>query len=177
MKSLFLILSGLFLLSLGSCTCTQPKTDTTPVEDFSLQRYMGTWYEIARLPNWFEKGLRQVQAHYSPLNNKRILVQNSGITKAGKKKISRGEAVVVGPGHLRVSFVPPYCWFRANYKVIAINADYSQALVASDCSKYLWILARTPQLKTEQIAPLLQEAQRRGFDTSRLHWTQQEQKP
>ncbi len=146
-----------------------------PVQDFEIDRYLGKWYEIARLPNWFEKDLVRVTATYEILQNGKVKVINEGYnpkkkkySKAeGKAKFARSEHI----GHLKVSFFGP---FYADYKIIALDRkEYNYALVASS-SKYLWILSRTPQLDNNTTNMLVDKAKSFGFDVGNLYFTPQD---
>lgn len=142
------------------------------VTPFSVKRYLGTWYEIARLPAWFEEGMTQVTATYTLKKNGTVKVENAGI-RNGKPKKAIGKAKLStdnNHGNLKVSF---FLWFYADYTIIALDTlTYQYALVASS-SKYLWILSRTPQLDKEIVDALVKKASEMGFDSSKLHFTLQ----
>ena len=141
------------------------------VDDFDIERYLGDWYEIARYDHPFERGIEYSKAHYDMLPNDMISVTNTGI-KDGKTKTAHGKAKRTDEtARLRVSFFGP---FYSDYRVMLLDADYQHALVGSKSSKYLWILARTPQLPCEAKATILAEAQRRGYDTKKLIWVEQD---
>jgi len=143
-----------------------------PVEGFELQRYLGTWYEIARMPNWFERDLVNVTATYSPRDDGKITVLNQGYKPGqdGKRKQARGRAKFAGDpatGHLKVSFFGP---FYANYIIIDLDkADYQYALVAGSKHKFLWILSRTPQMDEALYNRLVAYATELGFDPEKLY--------
>jgi apolipoprotein D and lipocalin family protein len=145
--------------------------DLQPVPDFNLKRYLGKWYEIARLPAWFEKGLDSVTATYSLKDNGMVKVENAGV-KNGKKKQAVGKAkfaVDTSVGYLRVSF---FWFFYADYVVIALDDDYRYAMVASS-HKYLWILCREPKLDQAVVHDLVEKAKTLGFDVAKLYYTPQ----
>jgi apolipoprotein D and lipocalin family protein len=142
--------------------------DITPVQEFDLDRYLGRWYEIARLDNRFERGLSDVTAEYIPQKNDMIKVQNSGFdAKIGKRRQAIGRAKTTDvAGVLRVSF---FWIFYSDYIVLALGDNYEWALVGSGRSgKYLWILSRTEVLPKETMERILSEAERRGYDTKQL---------
>jgi len=142
--------------------------DITPVQEFDLNRYLGRWYEIARLDNRFERGLSNVTAEYIPQNNGMIKVQNSGFdSKIGKRRQAIGRAKTTDvAGVLRVSF---FWIFYSDYRVLALSDNYEWALVGSGRSgKYLWILSRTDVLPKETMEIIISEAERRGYDTKQL---------
>jgi apolipoprotein D and lipocalin family protein len=144
----------------------------TPVIEFSLDRYLGTWYEIARMPVSFEKDLDHVTATYSLRKDGKVEVVNKGYKK-GTEKVARGKAKFAGStdiGHLRVSFFGP---FYADYIIIALDTNYTYAMVTSSSHKYLWILSRTPKLDQKILDGLLAKAKELGFDTRKLIMVEQ----
>ena len=144
--------------------------DNSVVDDLDIERYLGDWYEIARYDHLFERGIEHSKAHYEMRPDGMISVTNTG-TKDGKTKIAHGKAKRTDEAaRLRVSFFGP---FYSDYRVMLLDADYQYALVGSKSSNYLWILARTPQLTSEAKAAILAEAQRRGYDTEKLIWVEQ----
>ena len=153
------------LLTLFSCTTTHKELQT--VDKVDLQRYAGKWYEIARLPNSFEKGLTCVTANYSLKDNGNIKVVNRGHKKADKQvvKQSTGSARVPNkdyPAKLKVSFFWP---FSGDYWILALDDNYQYAMVGAPSRKYLWILSRTKQLDKSIVNKLLNQAEQAGFDT------------
>ena len=143
------------------------KPDLTTIQNLALDKYLGKWYEIARIDNRFERGISNAVAEYSQNPNGTIKVVNSGIDiKTGKRQSAVGKAKTTStPGLLRVSF---FWIFYADYRVLALGENYSWALVGGSSSKYLWILSRTPILPAEELALAVSEASRRGYDTNRL---------
>jgi len=143
--------------------------DTSTEEDFDLQRYMGLWYEIARMNHRFERGMSHVRTVYTLMGDGSVKVCNEGV-KDGKmryKKIT-GRAVMPDseyPRNLRVSFFP---LIYSDYNILKIDDDYTCALVGSRTSNYLWILSRTPRISTEMYSEMLMEAARRGYDVDKL---------
>ena len=149
---------------------SMPKVDNSVAKSFDLDRYLGDWHEIARLDHWFERGVDEAKANYSLRADGKVAVLNSGV-KDGSPKVAKGVGKTTGtPGLLRVTFFWP---FYADYRVLAIDDDYSVALVGSGGSDYLWILSRSPSLDAKQKEALLSEASRRGYDTSKLIWVRQ----
>ena len=144
-----------------------PGVDNSPVSSLDLDRYLGTWYEIARFDHSFERGVEEAKAVYMLNKDGTVKVINSGI-KNGKPKTAVGKGKRTDePGLLRVSFFGP---FYADYRVMMIDADYSYALVGSGGANYLWILSRTTSLPDGVKSAILAEAIRRGYDTSKLIW-------
>lgn len=159
-----------FFLGLFSCSCNGHEVDNSTVSSLDLNRYLGTWYEIARFDHSFEKGLDYTKAHYSLNPDGTIAVANSGI-KNDKYRISKGKAKLTDTvGLLRVSFFGP---FYSDYRVMMLSEDYKYALVGSGSPKYLWILSRTPDVPKDMLEKILTEADERGYDTSQLIWVEQ----
>jgi apolipoprotein D and lipocalin family protein len=145
----------------------------TPVTGFSLDRYLGVWYEIARMPVSFEKDLDRVTATYTLRKDGKVEVLNQGY-RNGKKKVAHGRAKFAGSptvGHLRVSFFGP---FFADYIILSLDENYTYAMVTSSSTKYLWILSRTPKLDQKILDSLLAKATELGFDTGKLIMVEQE---
>ncbi|MBQ7178908.1 MAG: lipocalin family protein [Victivallales bacterium] len=163
------ILTILMVALLAGCA-SAPKVDNSVVKSFKLEPYLGVWYEIARFDHTFERGVQEAKATYSLRPDGKVSVLNSGM-KGGKPKTAKGTGKTTAtPGLLRVTFFWP---FYADYRVMAIDEDYSAALVGSGNANYLWILSRTPQLDLKMKEALLSEARRRGYDTSKFIWVQQ----
>ncbi len=162
------IIPMLFTLMWGS----QPNIDTSTVNDFDLENYLGVWYEIARFDNRFERDLEYVTAEYTLLKGGGIEVMNRGRNSiSGRWQQSRGRAKVSDqPGALRVSF---FLWFYSDYNVMELAEDYSWALVGSSSPDFLWILAREKNLKNETLEHILHLAQNRGYDTTQLIYPKQ----
>ncbi len=138
-----------------------------PIQKIELKRYLGSWYEIARMPNWFEKNLKNVTATYSLKPDGHIQVLNQGFD-GDKQKQAIGDAWVPDPnepGSLRVSFFWP---FSAGYYVIAIDKDYEWAMVTSDTPEYLWILSRKSELDSKIYDQLLQKAKELGVNIDKM---------
>jgi apolipoprotein D and lipocalin family protein len=148
----------------------------TPVTGFDLKRYLGTWYEIARLPTPFEKGLVNVTATYSLRNDGKVKVLNAGYKggKSGKRSSATGKAKFAAApdlGHLRVSFFGP---FYADYIIVELDGEgYRYAMVASSYD-YLWILCRDPKLPRDVLDRLIARADELGFDTGKLYMVPQD---
>ena len=163
-KSILVVLAAL----LSGCASV-PK-GLVPVTGFELPRYLGTWHEIARLDHSFERGLSAVTADYSMRPDGGVKVLNKGFSAADNKwKEAEGRAYFTGDpgtGSLKVSFFRP---FYGGYHIIELDKDaYRYALVAGPSRKYLWILARTPELKPEITARLVEKARALGFETDKL---------
>ena len=146
------------------------KVDNTPIASLDLNKYLGDWYEIARFDHSFERGLEFCKANYVLREDGKIAVTNTGI-KEGKNKTSNGRAKTTDEAAvLRVSFFGPV---YSDYRVMLLDADYQWALIGSGSDDYLWILSRTPELPKATLDTILAEAQRRGYDISKLIWVKQ----
>ena len=161
---------ALWIMTLLLAGCTSLPQGVEPVRPFDASRYLGTWYEIARLDHSFERGLEQVSATYSLREDGGIDVLNKGYSTANKQwKQAEGKAYLMGDGktgHLKVSFFGP---FYGAYGIFELDQqDYQYAFVSGPDQGYLWLLARTPQVSPELIERFKQEAGKRGFDTSAL---------
>jgi apolipoprotein D and lipocalin family protein len=160
-------LVSLTLLFLAGCSGVPE--GLRPVSGFELERYLGRWYEIARLDHRFERGLSHVTADYRRLPDGRIEVINRGYDAArGEWRQARGVARFQGSpgvGSLEVSFFGP---FYGAYNVLVLAPDYRYALVAGPNLDYLWILAREPQLDRATLDGLLARAKAWGFATEAL---------
>lgn len=169
-KTILVILLMCILLSvLASCAGT--KVDNSTVGNVDMQRYLGKWYEIARLDHWFERGQTHCTANYSMNDDGTIKVVNRGV-KDGEATVSEGKAKFTDtPGLLKVSFWGP---FYSDYRIMMLSPDYRYALIGGKDAGYLWILSRTPSLTQFEIKALLAEAQRRGYDTKNLLWVSQD---
>lgn len=157
-----------FLLFLFGCVGIPEKVK--PVENFKLERYLGTWYEIARLDHSFERGLTRVTAQYSMRDDGGVRVVNRGYSEKEKKwKQAEGKAYFVqgkDTGYLKVSFFGP---FYGSYIIFELDHEhYRHAMVCGPDTSYLWILARDPKIKKELRDALIAKAASLGFDTNGL---------
>lgn len=163
----------IFMLLIGGCV--RVPEGISPVEDFDINRYLGTWYEVARLDHSFERGLTMVTAEYSLGEAGLVKVVNRGYDPAGKNwKQAEGRAYFVDSttvGRLKVSFFGP---FYGGYNIIGLDReDYSYALVCGPSLSYLWILSRTPVLDEIVLRELVARAGSLGFDTESLIYVDQ----
>ena len=167
MKKWFVFLSGIFC-SLFCIGCSNATTAGIPaVTPFDINSYMGRWYEIARMPTWFERGMTGVSAFYSLETDGSVKVVNSGM-KNGKLRKITGKArfaVRPGTGDLRVSFFYP---FSGVYKVIYVDNAYTVAVVTGGDYSQLWILARTPVISESELERLLQWTANLGYENGNL---------
>jgi apolipoprotein D and lipocalin family protein len=174
-NSVFFNVAALMSIVLNSCISI-PK-EATAVTPFEKEKYLGTWYEIARMDFHFERNLNNTTANYSMNPDGSIKVDNRGFnykTKEWKQAI--GKARFVNDIHLarlKVSFFGP---FYGGYNVIALDTTYQYALVAGNNLKYLWILSRKKTIPENVKLNYLKIARDVGYKTSSLIWVQQDQK-
>lgn len=151
------------------------KCDITPQSNIDLQAFMGRWYEQARIENTFEYGLDNVYSDYYAIGEKTFRVFNNGTDAHGEQYQARGMGRMKNkrkPGELLVSFVPPYTWFAAPFHILYTDDQYREAIIAGSGGHYLWLLTREASPDRNSLKKLLQEAQRRGFNTHHLRCTQ-----
>lgn len=167
----------LLLLSLwGLSGCTGMPDRVEPVKGFELNRYLGSWYEIARLDHSFEAGLSQVTANYSMREDGGVSVLNRGFSADENTwREAEGKAYFVedsDTGYLKVSFFGP---FYGSYVIFELDKqNYQYAFVSGPDTDYLWLLARTPQVEPEVIDKFEQMAKNRGFNTDQLIYVDQQ---
>ena len=151
------------------------KSDLPVIQNFNILKYLGQWYEIARMDFYWEKGLKNVEAHYSLLANDKIEVLNSGIRILDNKvKSSTGKAKFAGApneGALLVSFFGP---FYSGYNIMHVDENYQYALVFGQNLDYLWILSRTKTIPSAVREMYIDYATQAGYAVEQLIWTIQE---
>jgi apolipoprotein D and lipocalin family protein len=163
--------SVIFILS----GCVGIPEGVKPVKNFQLERYLGTWHEIARLDHSFERGLSKVTADYSLREDGGINVVNRGFSADNNAwQEAQGKAYFVNDadeGHLKVSFFGP---FYGSYIVFELDTiGYQYAFISGPDKDYLWLLARTPTVKPEVINQFISMSKSIGFDTSALIFVHQ----
>ena len=159
--------------------CTGAPEGVDVVSGFDLSRYLGSWYEIARLDHGFERGLSNVTATYSLREDGGVKVVNRGYNaEKGEWDEAEGKAYFVGDedvGQLKVSFFGP---FYGGYNIVELDQDgYQYSLVAGPDRSYLWILARTPQLDDATLQRLVGRARELGFPTDELIMVEHDSTP
>lgn len=147
------------------------------VDEIDLNRYQGRWYEIARFPFFFERDCYAVTADYHLLPNGNLSVLNQCAKGSvdGPHSSAEGEAWSVGPGRLKVSFVPiPLLktWFSGDYWVLSIDEDYSIAVIGNPKGSTGWILARQTKISASESDAALATLRRFGYQTDALIWTE-----
>jgi len=171
-----LFVAGMALLTaVLQSGCAGAPDGVEVVTDFELNRYLGTWYEIARLDHRFERGLSRVTANYSMRDDGGVSVVNRGYQISSEEwEEASGKAYFVGApdiGQLKVSFFGP---FYGGYNIMELDKDdYQYALVAGPNRSYLWILARSPKLDQDTLDALVNMAKKANFPTEELIYVDQ----
>ncbi|WP_341662079.1 lipocalin family protein [Vibrio sp.] len=150
--------------------CLGMPKSVEPVDNFELNKYLGTWYEIARLDHSFERGLSDVTAQYSLSDDGGVSVLNRGYdAKKDEWSEAKGKAFFVNSadeGYLKVSFFGP---FYGSYVVFELDKDnYRYAFISGPNHDYLWLLSRTPTVSPEIIEKFKLMSEERGFNTDEL---------
>lgn len=159
--------------------CAVAPDGVEPVTGFKLDRYLGTWYEVARLDHRFERGMSNVTATYSMRDDGGVAVVNRGFV-ADKQawETATGKAYFVGEqdiGQLKVSFFGP---FYGGYNIVELDQkDYQYSLVVGPNRGYLWILSRTPEMDPDVLAKLVATADGFGFPVDELIYVDQQSQP
>ena len=167
-----LLLTMLFISALVF-GASRNRIDRSTIKSLDLKSYMGRWHELARFDHSFERGMDNTMALYILQDDGKVIVLNSG-WKDGEFKLAEGKAKYEDPkgdpGHLKVSF---FLFFYSDYNVMMVDENYQISLVGSKSDNYLWILSRTPVPDPDLLQMVLDEAEARGYDTSKLIWVDQ----
>jgi apolipoprotein D and lipocalin family protein len=168
-----LLLFGSACVVLGAKLLSAARAEPPVVPHIDLERFQGVWYEIARLPNRFERDCeRDVSASYRLKKNGTVEVINECSKPDGSRQRAKGTARLAsksGPNtKLKVSFFWP---FSGDYWILSLDPEYRHVLVGTPDRKYLWILSRTPTLGTDIIRPLIVKAEHLGYDVGQLRLT------
>ena len=161
---------------LGNSGCNGSVEFVTSVPDFQPEKYMGVWYEIARMPHFFERGMDYVSAEYSLNPDGTIRVVNRGM-RGKEKRLITGKAKLKFPekqpfpGDLRVSFFGP---FYSDYRIIELPPDYSYAVVTGSNRNYLWILARKPVMDQALLSAILKRLRNWNFAVGKMEFPKQQ---
>jgi|NOAtaT_6_FD_contig_21_11605563_length_625_multi_8_in_0_out_0_1 apolipoprotein D and lipocalin family protein len=172
----WLICIGLNLLSVGAFAMAQgPLSPVKTVEKVDLNQYIGKWYEIASIPQWFQKDcVANTSAEYSFAEDNYLVVDNSCELENGDRKRAEGRAKVVDKASnakLKVTFVKFFHWifaFGGNYWILDLAPDYSYAVVGDPTRDYAWILSRTPALAQEKLIAAELALKAQGYDTCKI---------
>lgn len=176
MKTLRWFCVPALLLLAGMSGCTGLPENVKPVTDFELDRYLGKWYEIARLDHSFERGLSNVSAMYSLREGGGVKVVNRGYSEENQKwEEAIGKAYFVDSeesGYLKVSFFGP---FYGSYVIFDLDKEgYQYSFVSGPDKSFIWLLARTPEVSEVVTQRFRTMADALGFDTTQLIWVKQD---
>ena len=165
----------IILLTVVLTACTSVPDKVSPVSPFNLERYMGTWYEIARMPHPFEEGLSRVTATYSQNEDGSVKVINRGFNAEEQQwSQAEGKAKFVGDtntGHLKVSFFGP---FYSSYVVFGLDQkNYQYAYVSGYNTDYAWLLAREKEVDEQRLEDFKEQLRSAGFAVEKLIEVQQ----
>ena len=170
--SSLMILFGSFAAVAGGESYTVPATVPATVPSVDLNRYIGRWYEVASIPQFFQrKCVRNTTAEYSLAQDGMIKVVNSCETESGERTVAEGRAQVVDTvtnSKLKVTFVKFIGWifaFGGNYWILDLSPDYSYAVVGDPTLKYLWILSRESSLNFSNYVAIEKNLKEIGYDT------------
>ena len=176
------LLSGLLWAGVAQAQATQqPLPPLVTIASLDVNRYLGTWHEVAKYPNFFQRVcVANTRAEYRLLDAGQIEVINRCQKASGEMAEAVGRARQVGPAdspRLKVRFAPAWLSFLplvwGDYWVIDLDADYQLVAVSEPEREYLWILSRQPQVDPTRYQALLQRLQAQGFDLSRLETSPQ----
>lgn len=170
-----LLMSSAYAQVSATAAQINPSAEPKAVDAIDVQKYAGRWYEVSRLPMYFQRNcVSDVQAKYSLNADKTIRVKNQCMNKEGELDVSEGVAYPQNDGNsqLKVSFLPkglrwvPFS--RGDYWVLRVDEDYQVALVGGPSHRYLWLLSRTPDMDEAVIEDYLNTAKAQGYDLSEL---------
>ena len=160
----FLVIIGAWLHDRNT-TLTEFSESVEVIDDLIIEEYMGVWYDVASIPNRFQKGLTNVTATYELREDGSVRVFNAGIKPDGAISDIEGEAEMFSEGRFKVSFFP---LVKSDYNLLYIDEFYSYALVGGGNPDYLWILSRTPKLDERVIQGLLDKAEKQGYNVDKM---------
>lgn len=182
-RALLISILGLLLIALGSSQVMAQQGDQSvkTIASLDVPRYLGTWYEIAKFPNWFQKKcVSNTKAVYTAKSDGNLRVLNSCKAASGETSEAEGLARQIGAKDspkLEVRFAPEWLSFLpmvwGDYWVIDLDSQYQVAAVSDPRREYLWVLSRTPQIDPKVYADLLQRLKQQQFDIQKLELTSQ----
>ncbi len=175
-RLLIVLLAGLVLA--GCATSGVDPLAPKTANSVNLKKYQGTWYELARLPMYFQRNCAQSEAHYTLKPDGKVLVLNRCLTADWQWEEAKGVAWPQEPGKTDKLWVEFDTWFsrlipgvaKGEYWVLYVSDDYKTAIVGDPSRKYLWLLSRTPTVNGVAREELLSKARQQGYDTTRLIW-------
>ena len=177
---LYSTIAGALAGTVAACsTLKRAENPPTVADEVDLQKYMGTWYDIAHYPQRFQRNCTGSQANYTLVDDETVRVVNTCRKGSLDGKLSKVEGkAVIGPegnpAKLRVQFFWP---FRSDYWILAVDDLYQWAVVGDPSRESLWLLSRQPQISEAQKEKLLEIVRQKGFDPQQLVWEEQPPSP
>lgn len=175
MKLVLALIASVLVTNISIASSEIEKAPVKTVARVDLQQYMGKWYEIASIPQFFQrKCVANTSAEYSFAEENLVRVYNSCETKTGERTFAEGRAKVIDTqsnSKLKVTFVKFFDWifsFGGNYWILDLGENYSYAVIGDPSRSYSWILSRNPWLSTEQLTAAAKVLQEQGYDTCLL---------
>ena len=167
--------NSIIVISFLISACLGIPENINPIQNFDLNKYLGKWYEIARLDHSFERGLENVTADYSLLDDNGVRVINRGFSpNENEWKEAEGKAYFVrseNEGYLKVSFFGP---FYGSYIIFELDKkNYQYAFVCSSSKSYLWLLSRTSNISKDLLDQFIEKSKKLGFNTDELIFVKQ----
>ncbi len=146
------------------------------VSHVDVNRYLGKWYEIGKMPNFFQRKCLTSEADYTLISSTEIGILNTCQTKAGKTETAKGKGKIVDLNTNAKLTVQFNNWFskvfpwltRGDYWIMDLDPDYQWVIVGHPKRKYLWILSRDPKMENATYDDLLKRAQKQGYDISKI---------
>ena len=175
MKRLLIVLFAGLVLAGCDSSGVDPLAPKT-ASNVNLKKYQGTWYELARLPMYFQRNCEQSEAHYSLKPDGNMAVLNRCLTEQWQWEEAKGTAYPQVPGKTDKLWVEFDTWFswlipaKGQYWVLYVGDDYKTAIVGDPSRRYMWLLSRTPTVNNDVREELLSKARQQGYDTTRLVW-------
>ena len=174
LKKLFLVTVAVMVVD--GCAPIKPSEPVTTVDSVDLSRYVGTWYEIARLPAWFQRHCVDSKAVYTLQDDGQIGVHNECVTEAGDVDQANGTARVVDPATNAKLSVTFGNWFTrmfqstptGNYWILALDQDYQNAMVGTSDREYLWLLSRSTRMDQATYDKFVEHAREQGYPVAEL---------
>ncbi|POA17992.1 lipocalin [Pseudomonas sp. FW300-N1A1] len=176
MRLVIALLAGLLLA--GCATSGNDALAPKTASSVNLKRYQGKWYELARMPMYFQRNCAQSEAHYALKPDGDMDVLNRCLTPEWTWEEVRGTATPQVPGKADKLWVNFDNWFtrllpggfKGDYWVLYVSDDYQTAIVGNPDRRYLWLLSRKPEVNADTREELLSRARQQGYDTTRLIW-------
>lgn len=160
--------------AVGLVSCSNNPAPPGVASNFDAHKYQGEWHEIARLPNFFEKGLVAAKATYLLQTDGSLSVHNQGLRANGDATAIKGVATPVAPAKLKVRFASfPASLFAGDYWILWVNEEHTHALVGAPNRSYFWLLSKDPKASAKDFTAPLEQAKTNGFPIEKLIYNPQ----